>query len=182
MRRTVDLLVRGILRSRVGLALVLAFVVLGVVGAAKVLSDSADAGPGLSGAPVRPIATVSPTVADDGLASPEPEPSPVVSAGTAAPAMVAEAFARAWVNHRGVAADRWYNGLLPHCTEVLAGKLAGVDPAAVPADRLTGEPALIPYAESVVDVTIPVDSGLLRLRLTAVGGRWLVDGVDWARA
>lgn len=182
MRRAVELLVRQGLRSRTGLALLLALIVLVVVGAAKGFSDSAGSGPGLNGAPDRPIITATPTAADDGLASPEPVPSLVSSAGTAAPATVAKAFALAWVKHDGVTPDRWYAGVLPHCTEELAGKLAGVDPATVPADRLTGEPTLVPYAESIADATIEVDSGLLRLRLTAVQGRWLVDGVDWERA
>lgn len=182
MRRAAQLVARGILRSRVGVALVLAVVVLGVVGAAKVFSNSAGAEPGLNGAPDQPILTVSATVADDGLASPEPTPSPEISPGTAVPATVAEAFGKAWVNHRDVTVEEWYAGLLPHCTETLAKKLAGVDPAGVPADRLTGKPVLIPYADEIVDATIRVDSGLLRLRLTAVDGRWLVDGVDWERA
>ncbi|GAA4460778.1 hypothetical protein GCM10023170_062440 [Phytohabitans houttuyneae] len=181
MRRVAQLVLRGLLRSRVGVALVLAIVVLGVVGAAKLLSDSSGAPPGLSGAPKQPILTVSATIANDGLASPEPTPSPKISEGTAVPATVAEAFGRAWVNHQDVTAEEWYAGLLPHCTETLAEKLAGVDPAGVPADRLTGKPVLIPYADQIVDATIRVDSGLLRLRLTAVEGRWLVDGIDWER-
>lgn len=181
MRRVAQLVVRGLLRSRVGVALVLAIVVLGVVGVAKLVSDSTDAEPGLKGAPDQPILSASSTIADDGLASSEPVPSPKSSAGTAVPATVATAFGRAWVKHRDVTADDWYAGLLPHCTETLAKKLADVDPAGVPADRLTGEPVLIPYADQIVDATIRVDSGLLRLRLTSVEGRWLVDGVDWER-
>jgi len=182
MRRVAQLVARGLLRSRVGVALVLAIVVLGVVGAAKVFSGSAGAEPGLNGAPDRPILTVSTTIPNDGLASPEPTPSPTLSPGTPVPASVAKAFGRAWVNHHDVTADEWYAKLLPHCTETLAEKLEGVDPAGVPADRLTGEPVLIPYADQIVDATIRVDSGLLRLRLTAVDGRWLVDGIDWERA
>lgn len=183
MRRAAQLVARGFLRSRVGVALLLAIVVLGVVGAAKLFSDSnsADTEPGLNGAPDQPILTVSATVADDGLAFPEPTPSPKISPGTAVPATVAKAFGKAWVNHRDVSAEEWYAGLLPHCTDSLATKLAGVDPAGVPADRLTGEPVLVPYADQIVDATIRVDSGLLRLRLTSVDGRWLVDGIDWER-
>lgn len=182
MRRAAQVLIRGVLRSRVAVALLLAVFVLAIVGAAQLFSDSTDAGPGLTGAPDQPIVSVSPTIPDDGLAGPEPTPSPVTSPGTAAPTEVARAFAQAWVSHRNVTADRWYARLLPHCTEALAGKLSGVDPAVVPADQLTGEPTVIPYAENVADVAIPVDSGRLRLRLTATNGRWLVDGVDWERA
>jgi hypothetical protein len=182
VRRFVEPLVRVALRSRVGVALVLALVVLAIVGAAKIFPNSTDGHPGLRGAPDQPIITASATISDDGLATSEPAPTPVVSPGTAAPAAVAEAFAQAWVSHRDVPADRWYAGLLPYCTESLARKLADVDPVGVPADRLTGRPILVPYAESVVDATIPVDTGSLRLRLLAVESHWLVDGVDWQRA
>ncbi|MEJ3742178.1 hypothetical protein WEI85_02600 [Actinomycetes bacterium KLBMP 9797] len=180
MRRTIELVIRVALRSRVGMALLLAVLVLAIVGSAKIFSDSDD-DIGLTGAPERPIVTATPTIPNDGLAGPEPTPSPITSPGTAAPKAVARAFAEAWLNHRSVSADQWYAKLLPHCTESLADKLAGVDPAVVPADRLTGEPTVIPYAENVVDVAVPVDSGRLRLRLTAPDGRWLVDGVDWER-
>jgi hypothetical protein len=70
---------------------------------------------------------------------------------------------------------------VPYSTGALAEKLTDVDPAGVPADRLTGEPAIIPQTESLVEVTIPVDTGRLRLQLVAPDGRWLVDGVDWER-
>jgi hypothetical protein len=182
VRQLAQHVARGLLRSRVGVAVVLAIIVLGVVGAGKLLSDSAGAEPALNGAPDQPIVSVSTTIANDGLASPEPTPSPKISPGTAVPATVAVAFGRAWVKHRDVTAEEWYAGLLPHCTETLAKKLAGVDPAGVPADRLTGEPTLIPYADQIMEATIRVDSGILRLRMTAVEGRWLVDGVDWERA
>jgi hypothetical protein len=52
----------------------------------------------------------------------------------------------------------------------------------VPADRIVGKPTVIPHAASLVEATVGVDSGRLRLRLVAPDGKWLVDGVDWERA
>jgi hypothetical protein len=182
VRRALDLLVTHVLRSRVVLALALAVVVLGVVGVARLVAGPAESGASLGGAPSRPLVTVDATAGDDGVAAAVPRPSVSVSPGAATPESVARAFAMAWLNHRGVSAERWHADLRPHCTSSLAGKLAGVDPAIVPADRLTGDPVLIPQADGLVDVTIAVDSGKLRLRLVAPAGRWLVDGVDWERA
>ncbi len=173
------LLASRVLRSRYGIALLLAIVILAIVGAAKLFAGPARPDGGL------PVGNASgipqPTAADDGESVPLPTPTLVTSPGAAAPDQVATAFATAWVNHRGVAADRWLAGLRPYATAALAAKLAGADPATVPADRVTGPAKLIPRAESFVDAAVPVDSGTLRLRLVATGGRWFVDGVDWER-
>jgi hypothetical protein len=180
VRRAVELLVNRIFRSRYGLAALLVVVVVSILGSAKLV-----AGPGREpppvGAPARPLVTVDPTTGDDGLTSPEPPPEPATGPRTAKPLAVARAFASAWLRHQDVSAEEWHAGLLPHSTEDLTERLAGVDPAGVPADRITGELAIIPRGADFVDVTVPVDSGRLLLRLIAPEGRWLVDGVDWER-
>jgi hypothetical protein len=68
-----------------------------------------------------------------------------------------------------------------YMTDRLAGELTGVDPAGVPASRVTGKVTLIDHATTFVDASIPVDSGIVTLRLLATAGTWLVDGVDWTR-
>lgn len=182
MRRFVDLVVKGVLRSRWGLAVVLAVVVLAVVGLGRVFT-----GPGTqtalddTGSPA-PIVQSTEAHGDDSVISPAPPPAPVTSPGTAAPDAVAYAFASAWVDHRNVTAEKWYGRLLPHATATLAEQLAGVDPAAVPADRIDGRPTIVPLGNGLVDATVNADSGQLRLRLVAPEGRWLVDSVDWERA
>lgn len=175
------LLTTGILRSRMGVALLLALVVLGVVGVARAFSGAGGDDPGAR-APVRPLVTATSTIADDGLLVPAATPSPLHSPGAAPPEAVAKAFASDWVTHTGVSMATWHSRLREHLTPALATELSGVDPVVVPADRLTGEPVLIPRGSTVVEVVIPVDSGKLRLRLVAPDGRWLVDGVDWERA
>jgi hypothetical protein len=57
-------------------------------------------------------------------------------------------------------------------------KLKEADPGGVPADSVTGPMETKAVGTDVV-VTIPVGGGTVRLNLVVVGGRWLVDGVDW---
>jgi hypothetical protein len=181
LRRAVELAIGRILRSRYGLAALLAVVVVAVLGSARLVIGPADGSPPVVGAPRQPITTVDPHAGDDGLTSPRPPRSPAVSPGAAKPLAVARAFAAAWLRHRNVRADEWREGLLPHSTEALTEQLAESDPAGVPADRITGEPQLIPGGAEFADVAVPLDSGRLILRLIAPDGRWLVDGVDWER-
>lgn len=179
MRRAIEFLFTRILRSRLGLALMLAVLVVGIVGAARLVAGPDD-GPGLLGGPSGPISTVDPTAGDDGLTVTE-EPSPQTSPGAPAPETVARSFATAWLDHRDVTAEQWHAALRPLATADLTEKLTGVDPAGVPADRITGEPVVVPRNDSLVEVVIPVDSGELRLGLLAPEGRWQVDTVDWQR-
>jgi hypothetical protein len=182
VRRAFEFLTKQVLRSRYGVALLLAGTVLVILTGARLLGGDDNAATGLSPAEGgRQTTTVNPTAGDDGVTSPAPPQQPVTSPGTARPLAVAQAFAAAWVPHR-VSEQAWYTGLLPHSTPTLAAKLSGVDPGGVPADRITGEPTLVPRGATFVEVTFPVDTGVLRLRLVAPEGRWLVDGVDWERA
>jgi hypothetical protein len=178
MKRALHFLVTRVMRSRTGIALALAVLVLGVVGTTRVLSGPAD-NPGVR-PPAQPLVPSSPMPPEDGLVSPEATVSPTVVPGAQTPETVAGAFAADWVA-RHVPADVWHARLAERATPELARKLSGVDPAAVPAERVTGQPVLIPHAATIVDVVIPVDSGKLRLRVIAADDRWLVDGVDWER-
>lgn len=185
MRRFLDLIVKRLLRSRAGVAIVLFAIVLLIVGVARGFSGNAtDRGPTVvSGGTATPVGpSVDPSYNYDGPVSSLAPPTPSTSPGGAKPEAVGYAFAAAWIDHQNVSAEAWLDRMLPHATESLAAKLGGVDPAGVPADRITGEPVVASYAESVVDVTLPVDSGTLRLTLVAPEGRWLVDSVDWERA
>lgn len=175
------LLASGLLRSRVGVAVLLAVVVFGIVGVARVLSGSAGADAPDSRPPARPLATAA-SAADDGPASPTAMPTLVRAPVGPGPDAIAAAFAADWVAATGASPAAWLSRLRPRVTPALAGELSGVDPAGVPATRITGPPSVIPHGPSVADVLIPVDSGTLRLRLRLLGDRWLVDGIDWKRA
>jgi hypothetical protein len=181
MRRTIELLVNRVVRSRWGIALLIAVIVLGIVGVGRAFSGGEDRAPLLDAPTAAPTISIDPAD-DDGITSAEPPPAPTTSPGTAEPEAVAYAFASAWVDHQDVSAAKWHSGLLPHATEALADKLKGVDPEGVPAARIVGRPELVPIGEGLVDAVVTVDTGKVRLRLVAPDGHWLVDGVDWEAA
>jgi hypothetical protein len=167
--------------------LLLTVLVVSIVGSAKLLGTPADDEtvlplPAPEAASPTPTTTVDPDAGDDGVVSPKPPPSPVSRPGTAKPIAVARAFAEAWLHHKGVSPEKWREGLLPHSTSELSGKLADTDPAGVPADKITGDLELIPHGTEFVEVTVPVNGGQLRLRLLAPDGKWLVDGIDWIQS
>jgi hypothetical protein len=172
-----------LLRTRYGIAVVLAVVVLAVVGIARLAAPGERPAGGIRVDATADVPSpVDPTAGDDGEVTPPPAENPVTSPGAAAPETVAMSFASAWLDHRGVDGPAWLARLRPFATAGLVEDLTDVDPVGVPADRITGTLQLIPRSSSLVEVTLPVDSGELRLRLLAENGRWLVDGVDWERA
>lgn len=182
MRRALEFLVTRALRSRLGVAVALAVLVLGIVAGARLLAGPDAGGTAVTTGDPVPVTTVDPSVGDDGVLGTEPPPSPAAPASGPPPEAVAKSFATAWLAHQGVTAEQWHAGLRPYSTEGLLAKLAGVDPTEVPADRLTGEPVLLPQTEGLIEVRLPVNSGELRLELvTGDGGRWLTDAVDWKR-
>lgn len=181
MRRTVGFLVTRLLRSRLGVALLLAVLIMGMVGTARALSGPTQSDGGLIGTPVDPISTADPHAGDDGAIATQPPATPYTSPGAATPKTVADRFVAAWLTHQGVTAEQWHAALRPFSTAGLTEKLSGADPASVPVDRVTAEPTLIVHSEQLVEVIVPVDSGRLRLELVASQGRWLVDVVDWER-
>jgi hypothetical protein len=168
----------GLLRSRWGVALVLAVLVLAVVGIGRLVAgDRTDTTIVSTGSPA-PALSVDPAE-EDSVISPAPPPSPTTSPGTARPEAVAYAFAAAWADHEDVSAQEWHDRLVPNATKTLSEDLDGTDPADVPAGRVVGRPELVPVGEGLVDAVVRVDSGKLTLRLVAPEGRWLVDGIDW---
>jgi hypothetical protein len=181
VRRAIEFLVTRLLRSRLGIALALAVVIAGLVGAARLVSGPGGSDPGLAAAPVSPITTVDPHVGDDGAIATQPPGTPSLSPGAARPEAVARSFTTAYLAHRDTAAEQWLAALRPFSTDGLTAKLTGVDPASVPIDRRTGDPTMIVRSAELVEVTVPVDAGRLLLQLVLVDGRWLVDVLDWER-
>ncbi|MFG1916516.1 hypothetical protein [Micromonospora sp. NPDC048898] len=181
MRRALEFLFTRALRSRLGVALVIAVLIFGVIGAARLVSGPPDPADGLSNRPERPITTVDPTAGDDGVTSTEAPPSPITPAGARTPEQTADRFATAWIGRPGVAVDQWQAGLRPLSTPALTEKLAGADPGGVPAEKVTGPPDVRARTETFVEVLLPLDSGRLRLELVATKDGWLVDVVDWER-
>ncbi|MFE9654064.1 hypothetical protein [Micromonospora sp. NPDC006431] len=182
MRRALEFLVTRVLRSRLGVALVIAALVFGVIGAARLLSGPVDPTAGLSNRPREPISTVDPEAGDDGvLASSAPPPSPKTRPGELTPEQTAGRFTTAWLTGPGSNGEDWQSRLRPLSTSALTEKLTGADPESVPARRVAGQVTLRPRTESFVEALVPLDNGRLRLELVVSDGRWLVDVVDWER-
>src|SRR5688572_6445518 len=180
MPRMLERSLTGLFRSRGGVALVIAGLVLAIVGVGRIISDGNTAAPITDQIPPAPTASIDPSIDNDGvIVDDDPPPSPTAEPGTAEPEAVAYAFAAAWVDHKNVSATTWHNGLVPNATEDLADELNGVDPADVPADRIVGRPDLVPIGDGLVNAVVTVNSGKLTLQLVAPDGRWLVDDVDW---
>jgi hypothetical protein len=168
----------GIFRSRWGVAIVLAVLVLAVVGIGRLFAEGSSGRQPIGAGSPAPELSVDPKD-EDSVISPEPPPSPATSPGTARPEAVAYAFAGAWVDHENVSAKAWRDRLVPNSTKGLSEELTGTDPADVPASRVNGRPKLVPIGENLIDAVVDTDSGTLTLRLVAPEGRWLVSEIDW---
>jgi hypothetical protein len=171
-----------LLGVRYALAIGLVVGIGAVILIGKALNGSGTAAPGVIGnAPSMPVVTAAASQADDGLDAVDSPPPPSTAPGATKPDKLATQFVTAWLRHTNVTPQAWYTGLQKYMTVRLAGELDGVDPAGVPASRITGKITLIDQAANLVEATVPVDSGTVTLRLLATDGHWLVDGVDWTR-
>lgn len=108
-----------------------------------------------------------------------PSPQPLSSAPAAA-LQVASAWSAAWVRPpEGTTAEQWLDGLRPTTTQEYLGVLATVDPAAIPATRVTGEPRPVSVAAGSVEVEVATDAlTLLVLVVRTEDGDWRVSGYD----
>jgi hypothetical protein len=106
---------------------------------------------------------------------------------------VATKWTEAWVKHPpGTTTATWVNGLRPFTTDEYLGVLTTVDPANVPASRVTGPPRAVAVAPSSVRVDVPTDALTLVVLVVNTGagsgapgaagaaGEWRVAGYDRA--
>ena len=92
---------------------------------------------------------------------------------------VAARWAAAWVDHpQGVSAQQWVDGLRPFTTDEYLGVLVGVDPANIPATRVTGEPRATKVAARSVQVTVPTNALTLDVLVVLTDEGWRVAGYD----
>jgi hypothetical protein len=83
------------------------------------------------------------------------------------------------VNHPdGVTNQQWVGGLRPFTTDEYLGVLTGVDPANVPANRVTGEPRAVRVAARSVQVEVPTDTLTLIVLVVSTEDGWRVAGYD----
>jgi hypothetical protein len=125
----------------------------------------------------RPAAPVTPTVLPP---VPALTPSSLPLSAAPDPALsVAARWAAAWVNHpQGVSAQKWVDGLRPFTTDEYLGVLVGVDPANIPATRVTGEPRATKVASRSVQVTVPTNALTLDVLVVLTDEGWRVAGYD----
>ena len=177
MPRSLELGLNRIFRSRWGVAVILAVIVLAIIGVGRLFAGGNDS-PSLGVASPGPTVSVDPKD-DDSIIETDPPPSPSTRPGRAQPEAVAYAFASAWADHQNVTPKAWRAQLLPNSTTKLADELDGVVPDSVPAERVIGRPSLVPVGDTVVNAVVTMDTGKLSLRLISPDGHWRVDGIDW---
>ncbi len=182
------------LRSPARLAMVVVAVLVVVSGvslAATALSGGDSSGPAAStSSSAAPTSSSRPTT---GSASPGTSPSalppvaeltPTTLPPTSAPAtalQVATQWTNAWVTHPpGTTAEQWLDRLRPYTTDEYLVVLGGVDPANVPATRVTGQAKAVRYSPKSVQVELPTDAVTLVVLVIEEPAGWKVAGHDRA--
>jgi hypothetical protein len=95
---------------------------------------------------------------------------------------VAKQWAAAWVNHpAGVTNAQWLEGMRPFTTEeYLTAVLSTVDPANVPATKVTGEPVVGTSYTASVQLVIPTDGPKVSITVVSTNEGWRVADYDQA--
>ncbi|MFI5612323.1 hypothetical protein [Amycolatopsis sp. NPDC051903] len=94
---------------------------------------------------------------------------------------VAKQWATAWVNHpEGISNADWLKGMRPLTTDEFLPVMSTVDPANIPATRVTGEPAVESSFTSSVKVIVPTDGPKLLITVVNTGAGWRVSDYDQA--
>lgn len=106
--------------------------------------------------------------------------TPPSSAPPAAEALnVANAWARAWVNHpQGMTSDDWVAQLAPLTTDEFIPQLRTVDPANIPSTAVTGPPTPTSSTARAVELNVPTDGVVLHLTLIATPAGWRVSAYN----
>jgi hypothetical protein len=142
-------------------------------------------------APASATPTPTPVLAPGGASAADPTALPPVaelrpttlpvSAAPAAALQVASTWARAWVRPPdGTSTNKWLDGLRATTTDEYLGVLAGVDPANIPATRVTGAPKAVAVSPRSLQVQVPTDALMLLITVVDTGTGWRVAGYDRA--
>ena len=139
--------------------------------------------PAPTGAPAAPTPTRLPPVAEL-----TPAALPLSKAPPAA-LTVATKWTQAWARHpAGTTTQSWVGGLMPYTTPEYLGVLTTVDPANVPANKVTGPARAVAVSPSSVRVDVPTDALTLVVLVVNTGAdagpgaadEWRVAGYDRA--
>lgn len=146
----------------------LAGVAAATVAAAVVLGmcSANDSGP-RAGADAKPAPTSAPSPGPSPT-PPSPAPAPA-DVDTTDPAAVATAYITAWAAGQSLSDpdqwSRWYAHAALYCSDRCAATLASVDPARVPATRVTGDARVTYDRDTHHEVAVPTDAGDVSVRL-----------------
>ena len=158
---------------------------LGIVLPKAVGKPQAKASPGTG--PTTSVTTTAPGVAapvptsnlPTRLSTPLATPTPVPPNEDAL--RVAKQWAAAWVNHpAGITSEQWLAQLKPFTTEEYLPVMGTVDPANIPATKVTGEPVVGTSYPSSVQLTIPTDGPKLAITVVSTNAGWRVADYDQA--
>ncbi|WP_410607905.1 hypothetical protein [Amycolatopsis sp. lyj-109] len=148
--------------------------------------------PQAKASPVTPGTTTSATATPPGVAAPVPTsnlptrlstplatPTPTAPNGDAI--RIAKEWAAAWVKHpAGITSEQWLAQLKPFTTEEYLPQMSTVDPANIPATKVTGEPVVGTSYPSSVQLTIPTDGPKLAITVVSTNAGWRVADYDQA--
>jgi|GEM_PF-1226674 len=106
-------------------------------------------------------------------------PTPTLAPPAPEALAVAEAWARAWVNHpEGMTGEQWAAQLAPLTTDELLPQLRTVDPANIPSTAVEGKAEVITASARAVEVRIATDGAQLRLTVVATDAGWRVSAFN----
>jgi hypothetical protein len=106
-------------------------------------------------------------------------PSPSTAAPDPQALDVAVRWTSAWANHpAGVSTYQWLQGMRPYTTEEYMTIMESIDPANVPATKVTGPATAISSVAGSIDVRVPTDSGPLAVTLIKTTDGWRVTHYD----
>ncbi|GAA1879539.1 hypothetical protein GCM10009836_71140 [Pseudonocardia ailaonensis] len=173
------------LRSPARLAVTAVVVLALVIGVSLVIGATRpDPGPGILGAqpttgaaPTRAPSTPAPTALPP-VAPLTPTTLPVNQAPASALQM-AQNWTAAWANHpAGMTNAQWLAGLRPYTTDEYLPTLSNVDPANIPATRITGPATATKVSPASVTADVPTDVVTLKVTLVDTAAGWRVSGYD----
>lgn len=171
-------------RLAVTAVVVVAVAVLVSIGLGSFAGGGGPATTRAGGSGATPTARPAPGVAAPApsLLPPVPELTPTTLPLSRAPAeamQVASRWSRAWLRpDPGVTTDEWLDGLRPYTADEYVGVLANIDPANIPATRLTGEPRPVRVSPRSLQVEVPTDALTLRVLVVNTESGWRVAGYE----
>ncbi|SHG91937.1 hypothetical protein [Streptoalloteichus hindustanus] len=132
-------------------------------------------------AALAPGSTAGPTRSEERRAprthSSIPQAAPPPAAPTPEALEAAKNWGRAWVNHpQGMTSAQWLEGLRPYTTEEYLTVMSTVDPANVPATKVTGAPTALSSTAGSTQVKLPTDAGDLQILVISTQNGWRVAG------